>query len=524
MRGVPWWAGCLALAMMSCRLPGPRPPLEASGYARVTSAAEIGTYLEALSHRYEQAEHVVLGHSAGGRTLDALLVSRDVAALRRAEAPAGRATVLLVGSQHGTESSGAEAILLVARDLLSGPLAPLLQDMDFLLLPDANPDGRETHRRTNADGINLSTNFVAVTEPETRAIVDLLAKWKPAIVLDAHESAILKKHSLALQGYVTDFQAQFEIANNPNVDAGIRALSRDRLLPEVVERVRAGGLAAQPYIGEITDIHQPIAHGGLSLGNLRNRAGMTGAVSFLVENRLDRADGVYATPRNIRERVRKQYLSIASFLATCHGHEREILAVTAAARRRWQDAGPEPPVDLVSEYAADPQRPYIPITLRRLDDDRPETLRFAYRGRVQNRYVLPVPAGYVVGAHRDAMRSFLNLQHVRYQVVTSASRREAVAQRIVSRQHVPGKHGWGSYRTVLEERRTRIAIEPGDLWIDLRQPARRMIPLLLDPRSNSSIFETPDFAPFAVPGQDFFIHRIESDDGEPPASALAPEH
>jgi hypothetical protein len=519
MREVPWWAGCMALAMLSCRPPGPRPPLEESGYARITSAAEIGTYLEALSRRFDEAEHLVLGYSAGGRALDALLVSRDVAALRRAEAPAGRATVLLVGSQHGTESSGAEAILLVARDLLSGPLAPLLEDMDFILLPDANPDGRETHRRTNADGINLSTNFVALTEPETRAIVDLLAKWKPAIVLDAHESAILKKHSLALQGYVTDFQAQFEIANNPNVDAGIQALSRERLRPEVVERVRAGGLAAQSYVGEITDIHQPITHGGLSLGNLRNRAGMTGAVSFLVENRLDRADGVYATPRNIRKRVRKQYLSITAFLATCHDHEAEILAATTAARRRWRDAGPLPPVELVSQYAADPRRPYISITLRRLDDGRPETLRFDYHGRVENRYPLPVPLAYVVRAHRDAMRSYLDRQHVRYEVVTSAQRRSAVVQHIVSRQHVPGKHGWGSYRTALDERRAQIAIEPGDLWIDLRQPARRMIPLLLDPRSNSSIFETPDFAPFAVPGQDFFVSRIESAPVEPSTSS-----
>ena len=54
---------------------------------------------------------------------------------------------------------------------------------------------------------------------------------------------------------------------------------------------RGRGLDAREYVGEITDIEQPITHGGLSLKNLRNRAAMEGAFSLLLENRLDPSIG-----------------------------------------------------------------------------------------------------------------------------------------------------------------------------------------------------------------------------------------
>ena len=46
--------------------------------------------------------------------------------------------MLLVGSQHGTEPSGGEALQILAREIADGAY----DDMDFVIVPDSNPDGR----------------------------------------------------------------------------------------------------------------------------------------------------------------------------------------------------------------------------------------------------------------------------------------------------------------------------------------------------------------------------------------------
>ena len=98
---------------------------------------------------------------------------------------------------------------------------------------------------------------------------------------------------------------------------------------------RSSVLPARREIGEINRIDQPITHGGLAIGNLRSMAGTRGCVGCLVENRLDPSYGSYPTPGNIKERVKKQCLSIEAFLQSCHDYRRQIISVSQQARLGW---------------------------------------------------------------------------------------------------------------------------------------------------------------------------------------------
>ena len=49
--------------------------------------------------------------------------------------------------------------------------------------------------------------------------------FKPHVVLDIHESAILKKKSLGAEGWLTDFEAQFQCANHPNVNNALQTFT-----------------------------------------------------------------------------------------------------------------------------------------------------------------------------------------------------------------------------------------------------------------------------------------------------------
>jgi hypothetical protein len=516
----------LAAAAAACTArsaPIGRTPAERSGFTRATPSAEMARFLDELAQRSEGVAAVVpIGESALGAPMQALVLSREQAALAATPPRTSRLTVLLVGSQHGTEPSGGEALLELARDVVDGPRAALLDDLNLILIPNGNPDGRDGPRRVNGNGVNLSTNFTVLSEPEARAVEEAIRRWRPEVLLDVHESAVFKGKSLARQGYLTDFEAQFEIANNPNVDRELGALTRDEMLPAVLAGVNARGLPAHRYFGEITDVEQPITHGGLSLKNLRNKAGLLGTASFLVENRLDPKSGSFPTPRNLQARIDKQSLSIAVFLDVVRERRADIARVVAAARERAVRS--RAPVTLVAAYAPDPSRPQVEIRLRRVETGEAVDRTFAYEGRVGEAVPVVPPRAYVVTAHQQTIRRLLDRHRIASEVLAAPTETAIVVPRVVAAEPVAGRHGWDYTRYALVERTAAATVPAGSLWIPLDQPAGRLLPLLLDPRSNSSVFQEPAYAPLVRVGEDFFVARVaDSDPGiegaSPPASS-----
>jgi hypothetical protein len=495
------FAAVLPLAIAGCaatRAPFPRSGAETNGFARPSTPDEIIALLGDLAAGRDDAELLTIGHSAGGRPLGALSIAAKADPY---------ITLMIIGSQHGTEPSGGEALQILARAILSGQRDDLRAHFRLILVPDANPDGRADHRRVNGNGVNLSTNYNVASEPETRAVLDALSRWQPDVVLDVHESAILKKKTLGAQGYMTDFQAQVEIGNNPNIDVELQALS-GTMLDEVVDRINAAGVAARHYIGEITDVAQPITHGGLSVKNLRNTAAMHGAVSFLIENRLDPAGPDYPTPRNLRGRIEKQLASIEAFLAVCVAR-REAIARTVEQARARAATPDEREISLVARWAANPSEPEITVPLRRLDDGAVERRVFARHDVIEALRPLAVPSAYAVTAHQNALRVILDRHHIAYTTLSAPVSASVIARRIAGRIPVPGLHGWAYTDYDLVERDELLSLPAGTLWIDLAQPLRRLIPLLIEPRSNGSVFQDPEYGKLVEVGAEFFIQRVE---------------
>jgi hypothetical protein len=502
-------AGVMVFALIllgnGCRQSAPlQTELERSKYQHLTSSAQIVEYLTALFNRDAEAELRIIGNSARGKPIAALLISKNLADLKQGGKDEGRLTVMLIGSQHGMEPSGAEALLLLARELLEGGLKSSLDDLDLILVPNSNPDGRDTHRRVNGDGVNLSTDYALLSAPESRAVMDALHYFKPDAVLDIHESAVLKKQTLAAQGYLTDFEAQFEAANNPNVDGEIRAYSFGCLLPELISTVSAQGLPAQRYIGEITSVTQPITHGGISLRNLRNQAGMEGAFSFLVENKLDPSTGNYPTPRNIRVRVKKQYLCITSFLAVCRTHAADIRRISRLAREKWRLPQEEGPLYLGYDYVASPTQATISVPLRTVKTGEKISRTFEYRGDVEAYWPFQPPSSYLVTTHQTLIAEFLGRHHIRYESPQTL--------RVVS--VVPAtNHAWNEPDAAPaarkgEKRLLRYSLKPGDLIIPLDQAGRRLIPLFLEHRSLSGIYAFPPAAGLFEKDEQPQLYRI----------------
>lgn len=480
-------------------------PLEQAHYQRISRAAEISADLDALVAASPLAHKEVVGSSVEQRPLEALLLSTQKPGTGRAHP-----RVMLVASQHGAaEPAGGEAMLRLARQLLMGDLRALLDDIDVVLLPDANPDGRDNGHRTNANHVNLNTDFVALSQPESQALVVALERYRPLAVLDVHESAVLKRKTLAQEGYLTDFDAQFEAANHPAIPAALREYGQQTLLPALIEAARAGGLPAQRYIGEITSIHQAVSNGGLTLRNFRNLAGIGGALSFLVETKLDSRDDPWPTYRNIEVRVERSLACQRVFLQLMHAERDTLVSQVAAA----QVAALKEPLTLHAVYAEDPAHPEVEIPLRRLSDRKLKTLIFHDHRRVVTDDVIAMPATYIVSQPSDALRTALDRHGIHYDRQSQGFELPVVAERFAPPKHANGR------AKLLSSTDKFITTVAGALLIDLVQARARLVPLLLDPRSPSSLFRLPAFAPLLVRDQEFGVYRVRKGvlRGAPPA-------
>lgn len=487
-------------------------PLEESNYSRASHSAEVSQYLAALVAAYPQARVDTTGYSVLGRPLEALVLSDTP---DRAASANERLTVEIVGSQHGMEGAGAESLLFIARELLAGDLRHVLADIDVVLIPNSNPDGFEINQRVNANGVNLNTDFVALTQPESVALVKALDRYEPEVVLDVHESAILKRKSLALEGYLTNFMAQFEIANNPNINRNLRDFTLNEVLTPWIARVDAAGFNAHRYFGEIRSSRQPVTNGGLSLQNFRNRTGIEGRLSFLMETRLDPKDGDYPTFHNLGARVARQRISIERFLQVVHERRDQILAALVDARQLRR----REPLALDVRYVADKADPPVAIDLRRINDGELERIQFVDSRTVESRSFLQQPAGYLVRAHQAEVAKLLDRQGIRYDRITVQRSLRGIAFDIdrpqvkfqVAAEAIPTAAASAATLHSLDrvhERTARIQARPGDLWIDLDQPRGRFAALIFEPRSLSSLFRSSAYEHLVGHGEGLPVVRI----------------
>jgi murein peptide amidase A len=121
----------------------------------------------------------VIGHSVQGRPI----------ALARVGDPAAARKVLAVGCIHGNEPAGRGIVADLGR---ASPAA----GTQLLLVRDMNPDGVAHGERTNAHGVDLNRNSPEHwagagarpwSEPETRAIRDLILRERPALSIYYHQ-------------------------------------------------------------------------------------------------------------------------------------------------------------------------------------------------------------------------------------------------------------------------------------------------------------------------------------------------
>ncbi len=306
---------------VAARFPEPavkyRTPAFEAGRSAWTSNAEIALWVRSLVRDGRAAPGsptvrlLSVGHSQSGVPLDALLFTRTVEATPAALLRAGRPTVLLLGQQHGDEPAGAEALLAIADELAQGSLSKLLEHINVVLLPRANPDGALAGSRFTAAGIDPNRDHLLLRTPEAQAMAQLAREFRPTVVIDLHEYAVVKPY-LEKFGTLQRFDALVQYATVPNLPEFVTKAAEEWFRRPMLASLAAQGLSAEWFYTASNDpSDKKMTMGSVQPDTARNASGLRNAVSFLIETR-----GVGLGRMHFERRVHTHVVAIKSVLAS----------------------------------------------------------------------------------------------------------------------------------------------------------------------------------------------------------------
>lgn len=224
--------------------------------AWMSTADEIALYQGLVDAHPDRIALDIVGASVEGRPIYAVRLGRPVRPL------ATRTAVMLLGSQHGDELAGREAMIARIEHLVTTEtdtaMIALMEAWPIVCVPDCNPDSSRILRRFNSHNVNLNTDHLALSQPETRAVATVMERARPLAVYDAHASTqtedVLVLHP-----------------THPEVPAGVRAHA-EAITAAMVARATAEGWDGGYYPGSTSP---RIA---------RNTSGLRYAAGVLVES------------------------------------------------------------------------------------------------------------------------------------------------------------------------------------------------------------------------------------------------
>ena len=154
---------------------------ERSGYRATARYAEVVDFCERLAKRSPLVRLAELGSSVEGRKLPLLILADPPVATPEQAARSGKPVVLALGNIHAGEVDGKEALLMLARDLATGPDRRLLKDLVLVIAPIVNADGNEKIARTNRsdqagpeEGVGVRLLRVHAVEPHRGEVAGLV--------------------------------------------------------------------------------------------------------------------------------------------------------------------------------------------------------------------------------------------------------------------------------------------------------------------------------------------------------------
>lgn len=527
---------------MEAQAPDLRTRAETSNYEETSTYDDVMRVVKGILSASALATYESYGKTEDGREMPLLILSEPAVASPEAARKLGRPIVFIQGNIHAGEIEGKEASLILARRLAQGDLRPMLKQLVILVTPIYNADGNERFNvqnrtaqngpvagvgtRENAKGLDLNRDHMKLDSAEARAFVGLLNRWDPHVTLDLHTT----------NGSYHGYHLTYSPSLNPNTDARLLALARERILPAMQQAVLKkhnfrtyyyGNFASEAGGPRETARVDPANPGDTVWRTFDHRPRFNNNYVGL-RNRLAILSEAYSY-LDFRGRVRVTEVFVEEALNAVIANAARVTALTAQLDNETKAfatgtaSQPTLGVDfriaalpsMVEILVGDVEKKLNPRSGREMlvMTDKAVPVKMKDYGVFDITRTVPVPRGWLIP--RPLVESYaaaldrLRWHGIRVQRVTSPT--EIAVQRFLidgyTRAPKPFQNRFEARLTGKHES-AKLSAEEGSLFIPASQPLARLAFYLLEPESDDGLVTWNLIEAGLSPGATYPIYRV----------------
>ncbi|EPD42485.1 MULTISPECIES: M14 family metallocarboxypeptidase [Delftia] len=462
-------------AAVAARFPDPATRYDTPGLApqrnQFTTASELSSWLNSQASkslgRDTRLGIVQPGSSQRGSPIQALVATRAPGIQPSALYDSRRPTVMLVAGQHGDEPAGTEALLIITRELAPGGLLePLLQQINVILVPRANPDAVEAGTRNAADGTDIAHDHLLLNTPEAKALATLARDYRPVAVVDLQE---FPAASIFLQKYqaIQRYDALLQYSATANQNEFVTKAAREWYTAPLRTALSQAGLSSDWYYTTSQDLQdKSISMGSLAPDSLRNISGLKNSVGYLVSSR-----GSDLGRAHIQRRVHTLVTAATRMLHSSAERAKDLTQVQAFVARETASLACHQQLAVQAEQTPEQRT----LTMIQPDTGADQQVRVDWNASLQARTTLSRPrsCGYWLSA--SAQTAVDRLRLLGLQVLKVAEPGQLLADSYnEARSATPAS---GAYAL------TRGAVEApvGSYYLSMNQPMANIAAAALEP-------------------------------------------
>ncbi len=472
-------------------------PLEKSNFQKLTSHEELNEFLDLADSYSEKIKVKKLCTTSELKQIKYVEISAD-----EFGSDTSKLKVLIFAQQHGNEQSGKEASLALIKDIAKGEFDSLLRKIDLIIIPQMNPYGNDHDKRRNKNNADLNRDHLLMNEVEIQSLHDLFHKIMPSVTLDIHEYYPFSK-SWQEFGYFKNFDEQFGLVSNPNVDSSIHKFSRNVILPLMKKNVVREGFTFHEYfVGGPPNLYR-IRRSATDIDDGRNSFGLLGTFSFILEGKNGRT-----SLSNIKHRTNGQLVAVKSLLKIIYQKSTVIKEITKTVRSKLQVGNINDEVIIRSEYEGIDGES-LRLDLLSTNSNKDTTLIITnYHPVVVKKLSVKMPKGYLIKNNNKLTLQFLRKHKITMEQYDPDTSDTITCYKIIRIEERNNEELDNIY-PIIKKYNFQINEDEDYTFIPTHQLASKLLVLALEPQSMLGLVQYENYRQKLIQQLNYQLFRLE---------------
>ena len=391
---------------------------------------------------------------------------------------------------------------LLINELLKPENQYLFDKIDFVLVPQMNPDGSEKNQRRNGNNMDLNRNHLILTEPETIGLHKLFNKYLFEVTMDVHEYAPYGE-TYKNYGYRHNNDEELGVNTNINIDEEIRTMQKKVYLPYIEKYFNDRNFSYFEYSPGGPPEIDYIRHSTFDINDGRQSLGIQNTFSFIQEG----LNGKDVFIDNIKHRAEGQMTGMLGLLEFAYNHKDEIKSLVKTEREKLISNKVSDKVAIQLDHFADGSKLELPLLSYYSNTDTVITVN-DYRPIVKSIYDVERPKGYLVPKSLKEIVDWADRHELIYSDYKK-SNDDKIEQYFIS-----GIDSMDFERDIIVNPTVEVKTISNNLnendfiFIPVNQLRNNMIVIALEPKSELGLVTYKQFEHLLKKGENFPILRV----------------